>query len=77
MATPIVPLTQASDSLKIDPATTVISDNEFLIGTWTGTGTMGIFISGGGDPVPGRPVIMWPSHPVSVCTCFALLLLWI
>ncbi|KIJ36749.1 hypothetical protein M422DRAFT_178925, partial [Sphaerobolus stellatus SS14] len=68
MATPILPLSQASDSLKVDPSITIISDNEFLILSWTGTGSMGIFISGNGDPMPGRPLMQWPSHPVSVCT---------
>jgi hypothetical protein len=44
----------------------VVSDGEFLILSWTGAGTMGVFINLNGDPVRGT--LQWPSHPLSVCS---------
>ena len=43
----------------------VVSEEEFLILSWTGAGTMGVFINLNGDPVRGT--LQWPSHPLSVC----------
>jgi hypothetical protein len=64
---PILPLSQASEPLPaaIKPSITVISEREFLILSWTGSGTIGIFITGDGDPVRGT--LEWPSHPDDVC----------
>jgi hypothetical protein len=44
----------------------VVSDGEFLILSWTGAGTMGVFINLNGDPVRGT--LQWSTHPLSVCS---------
>lgn len=44
----------------------VVADEEFLILSWTGSGTMGVFINVNGDPVRGT--LQWPNHPLSVCS---------
>ncbi|KAM6503566.1 hypothetical protein JOM56_000509 [Amanita muscaria] len=64
---PILPLSQAEDSPEpaIKPSITVIGDSEFLILSWTGMSTLGLFITGEGDAVRGT--LEWPSHPESVC----------
>ena len=64
---PILPLSQSNDptSFVVKPSITVIGVNEFLILSWTGTSTLGVFISGDGDPVRGT--LQWPSHPRSIC----------
>jgi hypothetical protein len=36
-----------------------------LILSWTGASTLGLFITGDGDPVRGT--LEWPSHPEAVC----------
>ncbi|TFK48940.1 hypothetical protein OE88DRAFT_1663216 [Heliocybe sulcata] len=66
---PLLPLSQApsmgpSDPV-IKPSITVISENEFLLLSWTGASTIGIFITGDGNPVRGT--IEWPSHPEALC----------
>ena len=67
---PIVPLSQASDAVAVKPSITVIDDNEYLIISWTGASTMGLFITGDGDPVRGT--LEWPRHPEAVCKCLGL-----
>ena len=62
---PIIPLSQAADSVTVKPSITVVGDNEYLILSWTGASTMGLFITGEGDPVRGT--LEWPSHPEAVC----------
>jgi len=67
---PIIPLNQALDSNvsrpQVMPSITVVGVNEFLILSSTGAaGTMGLFITTGGDPVRGT--LQWPDHPESVC----------
>jgi hypothetical protein len=64
---PILPLSQAPDPslMVVKPSITVVSEHEFLILSWTGSGTIGIFITGDGDPVRGT--LEWPSHPEDVC----------
>ncbi|KAI0918331.1 hypothetical protein AcV5_002343 [Taiwanofungus camphoratus] len=62
---PLLPLSQTPDVVSVKPSITVISENEFLILSWTGTSTLGLFINGDGDPVRGT--LEWPSHPESVC----------
>lgn len=49
----------------IKPHILVISPSEFLILSWTGGSTMGVFITGDGDPVRGT--LQWPAHPLSTC----------
>ncbi|KAF8333764.1 hypothetical protein F5887DRAFT_1063626 [Amanita rubescens] len=58
---PILPLSQAIDPtpFPIKPSITVIGDSEFLILSWTGASTIGVFITGG--------TLEWPSYPESVC----------
>lgn len=68
---PILPLSQAIDSpVIVKPSITVVGDNEYLILSWTGTSTIGLFITGEGDPVRGT--LEWPSHPEAVCTSSTL-----
>ncbi|OCH89285.1 hypothetical protein OBBRIDRAFT_732893 [Obba rivulosa] len=62
---PILPVSQAGDGILVKPSITVVSDNEFLILSWNGASTLGVFITGDGDPVRGT--LEWPSHPVAVC----------
>ena len=52
---PILPLSQAYEpaSFVVKPSITVIGPNEFLILSWTGASTLGVFISAEGDPVRG------------------------
>ena len=65
---PMLPISQAPDaSVAIKPSITVISEHEFLILSWTGASTIGVFITGDGDPVRGT--LEWPSHPEAVCEC--------
>lgn len=73
--TPVMPINQAGDSggPRIRPVITVIAENEFLILSWNGASTMGLFITGDGDPVRGT--LEWPSHPIALCAypcCFVM-----
>ncbi|KAF8966687.1 hypothetical protein BDZ97DRAFT_1917487 [Flammula alnicola] len=63
----VIPLSQAFDSMPfmVKPSITVISQNEFLILSWTGASTLGLFITGDGDPVRGT--LQWPSHREAIC----------
>ncbi|KAF9010239.1 hypothetical protein BDQ17DRAFT_1009842 [Cyathus striatus] len=62
----LLPLNQAPGSIPvpIKPHIVVIGPNEFLILSWTGTNTLGLFITGNGDPVRGT--LEWPAHPDSI-----------
>lgn len=62
---PVLPINQAESDVALRPFITVISENEFLILSWTGASTLGVFITGDGDPVRGT--LDWPSYPESVC----------
>jgi len=66
---PLLPLSQAPTMGPSDPVfkplITVISQNEFLILSWTGASTLGVFITGDGDPIRGT--LEWPSHPEAIC----------
>ena len=62
---PMLPISQAPD-VTVKPTITVIGENEFLILSWTGASTLGVFITGDGDPVRGT--LEWASHPLSVGT---------
>lgn len=64
---PILPISQApaGDKTKVKPLITVISDNEFLILSWTGASTLGLFITGSGDPVRGT--LQWDTYPLGIC----------
>ena len=63
---PILPLSQAPSPTPIKPLITVVGENEFLILSWTGSSTLGVFITGDGDPVRGT--LEWSSHPEDICT---------
>lgn len=71
---PMLPISQVPD-VTVKPSMTVISENEFLILSWTGASTLGVFITGDGDPVRGT--LEWPSYPEAVCKflrlCFVIL----
>ncbi|KAG5646381.1 hypothetical protein DXG03_003704 [Asterophora parasitica] len=63
---PIIPVSQAQDSsIPVKPSITVVGENEYLILSWTGGSTIGLFITREGDPVRGT--LEWPSHPEAVC----------
>jgi hypothetical protein len=66
---PVLPLSQAPPndptSQNVKPAILVTGDNEFLICSWTGTNSLGLFITGDGDPVRGT--LEFSSHPESLC----------
>lgn len=65
---PLLPLSQAPDnSISVKPFITVVGPNEFLILSWNGATTMGVFITGDGEPVRGT--LEWPSHPEAICEC--------
>ncbi|KAF8493445.1 hypothetical protein F5888DRAFT_1948828 [Russula emetica] len=66
-ATQLLPISQVppeAGTRPHRPMIQVVSDEEFLILSWTGAGTMGLFINLNGDPVRGT--LQWPSHPLSV-----------
>ncbi|KAJ7461830.1 hypothetical protein B0H11DRAFT_1816523 [Mycena galericulata] len=66
--TALMPLSQAGDAEPFTgfPGICITGDNpvEFLILSWTGASTLGVFISGEGDPVRGT--LEWPAHPRGV-----------
>ncbi|KAI6040879.1 hypothetical protein EDC04DRAFT_2566357 [Pisolithus marmoratus] len=62
---PLLPVNQAGDAAPVKPFISVVSETEFLVLSWTGTSTIGIFVTGEGDPVRGT--LTFPSHPLSVC----------
>ncbi|KAI0252536.1 hypothetical protein BJV78DRAFT_1201303 [Lactifluus subvellereus] len=67
-ATPILPISQVPPepgTRPHRPMIAVVAEEEFLILSWTGAGTMGVFINVNGDPVRGT--LQWPSHPLSIC----------
>ncbi|PPQ65334.1 hypothetical protein CVT26_000049 [Gymnopilus dilepis] len=62
----VLPVSQAEDTPpSVRPSITVISKNEFLILSWTGASTLGLFITSDGDPVRGT--LEWPSYPEAIC----------
>ncbi|KAG6377514.1 hypothetical protein JVT61DRAFT_15322 [Boletus reticuloceps] len=63
---PVIPVNQAMDDLTpVKPFIVVVGENEFLLLSRTGGSTLGVFVTGEGDPVRGT--LEWPSHPLSVC----------
>lgn len=64
----VIPVSQSSEPTPfvVKPSITVISQNEFLLLSWMGASTLGLFITGDGDPVRGT--LEWPSHPEAICT---------
>ncbi|KAL7421749.1 hypothetical protein Q5752_003520 [Cryptotrichosporon argae] len=66
--TEVLPVSQVPDgdaAFDVVPNVAVIpGDNEFLVTSYTGAGTIGVFLNGHGDPVRGT--VEWPAHPVSL-----------
>ncbi|KAJ7754481.1 hypothetical protein B0H16DRAFT_1316315 [Mycena metata] len=65
--TPLMPVSQVFDEpFAGRPGICVTGDNpaEFLILSWNGASTIGIFVTGQGDPVRGT--LEWPAHPRAV-----------
>lgn len=76
-ATPLLPIAQVPPepgTRPYRPMILVVTDEEFLILSWTGAGTMGVFINLNGDPVRGT--LQWSSHPLSICSSDPLILLF-
>ncbi|KAG2156895.1 CNH domain-containing protein [Suillus bovinus] len=68
----LLPVTQVEVTPgTIKPHIIVISPSEFLLLSWTGGSTLGLFVTGEGDPVRGT--LEWPAYPVSVCLDFPYL----
>ncbi|KAF7316392.1 CNH domain-containing protein [Mycena indigotica] len=63
---PMLPVNQSPDAFNGAPSICVTSENpaEFLILSWTGASTLGVFINHNGDPVRGT--LEWPHHPRAV-----------
>lgn len=57
---PFLPISQDGVSV-VKPAIVVVGPNEFLILSWTGSNTIGVFLTGDGDPVRGT--LEWAQHP--------------
>ncbi|KAF7318905.1 CNH domain-containing protein [Mycena chlorophos] len=64
----LMPISQAPVPFNGAPGICVTNDQptaaEFLILSWTGASTLGVFINNAGDPVRGT--LEWPDHPRSV-----------
>ena len=67
---PILPIAQAppQEGAVVRPHINVVSANEFLISSWTGSSTMGLFVTGDGDPVRGT--LEWKSYPLGICAFY-------
>jgi vacuolar protein sorting-associated protein 3 len=63
---PISQLPPDSGGPRIKPIIAVIAQNEFLILSWNGASTMGVFINEKGDAIRG--ILEWSGHPLAVCT---------
>lgn len=69
----LIPLSQAPDASNeapVSPSITVIDGSDFLVLSWMGASTIGVFIAKGGDAVRGT--LAWSTHPVALCTCLVL-----
>lgn len=66
-----VPIAEAPLKPAVKPFILVVADSEFLLLSWTGASTLGLFITGEGEPVRGT--LEWSSHPISISTYFVLL----
>ncbi|KIY71657.1 hypothetical protein CYLTODRAFT_408022 [Cylindrobasidium torrendii FP15055 ss-10] len=62
----IIPVSQAFDPppFIVTPSITAIEHGEFLILSFTGVSTLGLFINSNGDPVRGT--LEWTQHPLSL-----------
>ena len=66
--TEVLPVSQIDPNvLEFEPNPNIAvipGENEFLVTSYTGTTTMGVFLNGQGDPVRGT--MEWSEHPVSI-----------
>lgn len=66
--TEVLPISQVdTDVLEWDPNPNIVvipGEDEFLVTSYTGVGTMGVFLNGQGDPVRGT--MEWDDHPISI-----------
>ncbi|EIW70778.1 hypothetical protein TREMEDRAFT_68217 [Tremella mesenterica DSM 1558] len=66
--TEVLPVSQLDPTtLDFDPNPNIVvipGENEFLVTSFTGVSTMGVFLNGQGDPVRGT--MEWPDHPLSL-----------
>lgn len=68
---PLVPIVQVpDDTVQVKPSITVVTEGEFLILSSMGPVTMGLFLTGRGDPVRGT--LQWEMHPDSICETLAI-----
>ncbi|WVF71576.1 hypothetical protein IAT40_006384 [Kwoniella sp. CBS 6097] len=62
---PVTQIDQAVAEFEVNPNVVVIpGENEFLVTSYTGSSTMGVFLNGQGDPVRGT--MEWASHPLRI-----------
>ncbi|KAJ4490232.1 hypothetical protein J3R30DRAFT_49846 [Lentinula aciculospora] len=63
---PILPLNQDYNNpeLPVEPFIVPTGEDDFLVVSWTGSNSMGIFLTGSGDPVRGT--LAWAQHPTSI-----------
>ncbi|WVW83780.1 hypothetical protein I302_105801 [Kwoniella bestiolae CBS 10118] len=66
--TEVLPVSQIDPAVaEFEPNPNIVvipGENEFLVTSYTGSSTMGVFLNGQGDPVRGT--MEWPSHPISI-----------
>ncbi|KAF5389636.1 hypothetical protein D9757_004156 [Collybiopsis confluens] len=64
---PCMPFNQDFDSpnLPVEPFIVSTGEDDFLLVSWTGQSSLGIFLSTSGDPVRGT--VTWAQHPISIC----------
>lgn len=65
---PLLPYSQIDPSVAdfdVTPSIAVVpGEREFLVTSYTGTGTIGIFLTAAGDPTRGT--LEWESHPIAI-----------
>ena len=67
MAFPLLPIQQGGDDSgsRRRPLASIVGADEFLIASDMGPHSMGVFLTGNGDPVRGT--LEWGSYPESMC----------
>jgi hypothetical protein len=61
---PLIPISQVDDGSTVQPVIAIDGDNNFLVCSWTGTSTLGVFLNAGGDPT-GR-LLEYPHRVASL-----------
>ncbi|WWC70320.1 uncharacterized protein I206_104270 [Kwoniella pini CBS 10737] len=66
--TEVLPVSQIDSAVaEFEPNPNIVvipGENEFLVTSYTGSSTMGVFLNAQGDPVRGT--MEWPSHPLAI-----------